>query len=207
MSTETDTTTEETTTETTETTDKSLLSGEPRVEEKSGEETKTEETVVEPLTAEALTFPEGIQVDEAARDEFLGILNNRELTPAAQAQALVDLQVKLAQQASETGSNAWTELQTKWVDEVKADPDIGGDKLEPILTSIGKAIDDYGTPELREVFAITGAGNNPHVIKFLSKLASAVNEGTHIQGKPGGTGERTEDDVAERLYPSMAKRS
>lgn len=203
--------TQETQTTETATTDTSLVNEqakteETKVEETTAEEKKTEsaeETKFVPLTAEDLKFPEGMSVDDAARDDFLGILNNREMTPAQQAQALVDLQAKVATQASEAGSQAWTTLQETWVKDVKADPDIGGAKLEPALASIGKLIESHGSPELRAVMDLTGAGNNVHVIKFLSNIAKSLTEGGHVSGTPGST----EQSVADLLYPTMKKGS
>ena len=196
------------TTQETVTTDTSLVNDPVKTEETKTEteETKTEgaeETKFVPLTAEDLKFPDGMQVDDAARDDFLGILNNRELTPAQQAQALVDLQAKVATQASEAGSQAWTTLQETWVKDVKADPDVGGAKLEPALASIGKLIESHGSPELRAVMDLTGAGNNVHVIKFLSNIAKTLTEGGHVSGAPGAT----EQSVADLLYPTMKKGS
>lgn len=189
---ETQTETAETqTTETTAEENKSLVG-----------ETKTETTTeFVPLTAEDVKFPEGMTVNDGDRDSFLGILNNREMTPAQQAQALVDLQAKVSKEASEAGSQAWTQLQETWVNEVKADAEIGGAKLEPTLASIGKLVDQYGSPELRATMDLTGAGNNVHVIKFLNNVAKALTEGGHVSGSPGGGGE----SLADALYPTMKK--
>lgn len=165
-------------------------------------ETKTETTTeFVPLTSEDVKFPEGMTVADGDRDSFLGILNNREMTPVQQAQALVDLQAKVSKEASEAGSQAWTQLQESWVNEVKADAEVGGAKLEPALASIGKLIDQHGSPELRAALDLTGAGNNVHVIKFLNKVATALTEGGHVSGAPGGG----EQSLADALYPTMKK--
>lgn len=176
--------------------------GEPEpgaAEPKPGEEPKEPEAPAEPLTAADITFPDGVEVNEELRDEFLSVVNNRELSPKEQAQALVDLQLKAAQAASEAGSNAWTEMQTKWKDEVKADPEVGGEKLQPALGRIGRLIDEYGSKELTATFDLTGAGNNVHVIKFLDKLAAKLTEPGPVSGAPANA----EVDKAARLFPSM----
>lgn len=154
-----------------------------------------------PLDASSLKFEEGVTVNEGARDEFLGILNDRNLSPAEQAQKLVDLQTRLSREASETGSQAWADLQSQWQDEVRSDPDIGGAKLETNLAAIGKLVDQFGTPELRAVMDLTGAGNNVHVIKFCANIAKALTEGGFVSGQPAAPAQ----SAAERLYPSMAK--
>lgn len=157
-----------------------------------------------PLTASDITFPEGMTVQDADRDSFLGILNNREMTPAQQAQALVDLQATVAQQASEAGSQAWTDMQDQWVNEVRNDPDVGGQRFDANIANIGKLIDEFGSDELRAVMDVTGAGNNVHVVKFLANVASRLTEGSQISG---GNPTMTEASVADLMYPSMKKGS
>lgn len=156
-----------------------------------------------PLTAENLSFQEGVQVNEGARDEFLGILNNRDLSPAEQAQKLVDLQTRLASEASETGSQAWADMQTQWQDEVRSDPDVGGAKLDGTLASIGKLVEQFGSDELRAVMDVTGAGNNIHVIKFCANIARALTEGGAVFGQP----QSSDISKTDRMFPSMAKGS
>jgi len=155
-----------------------------------------------PLTAADITFPEGVEVNETLRDEALAIVNNRELSPKEQLQGLIDLQVKLAKDASETISKTWEDTQKAWQDEVKADPTIGGDKLPETLAAVNKLVTEYGDEKLIEAFALTGAGNNVHVIKFLNTVAGKLLEGGMV---PASTPTNQESTAAERLFPSMKK--
>lgn len=191
--------TTETTTPTTETTPPVEPKTETTEEVKTGEKAEEASSEFVPLTAEDITFPEGVEVQEGARDEFLDILNNREISPAEQAQKLVDLQTRLAREASETSSAGWDQMQTQWQDEVRADPEIGGAKLDGVLTNVAKIVDQYGGAELRQVMDLTGAGNNIHVIRFLNNIAKDLNEGGAVTGTPP----RSSGDAASRLYPSM----
>lgn len=158
------------------------------------------EVPLAPLTVESLKFPEGVELDKETSIKFLDIMNDVKLSPGDRAQALVDLQANLMTSAQEAGSVAWNTLQDKWQAEVKADPDIGGAKFQETLTSVGKLMDQFGTQELRDAFDYTGAGNNPHVIKFLAKVAGMLTEGGHVSGAPTGQSQAT---AAQLLYPSM----
>lgn len=180
------TTTEETTTE-------SLIT------KSEGETTETAATEFVPLTPTDITFPEGLEVSDDIRDEFLGVINNRELSAKDQAQALVALQEKAAQAASEANSGAWATQQKAWQDEVKADPELGGGNLQTTLSSIGSLVEQFGNDELLQVMAATGAGNNVHVIRFLSKIAAVVTEGRPATGTPSAQ----EGTAASRMYPTM----
>lgn len=149
-----------------------------------------------PLTAEDIVLPEGVTVAEDLRDEFLSVMNNRELSPKDQMQSLIDLQMRAAQAASEASSQAWTDMQTTWQDEVRADL---GDNLVPTVGRIQKLVSEFGSPELTSVFDLTGAGNNLHVIKFLDKIATQLTEGGPVTGSPAAS----EATAAQKLFPSM----
>jgi hypothetical protein len=193
----------------TETEDKSLLNPDATTTDKTDTEgdkseaddkdkSETDDAPIV-LTVEDITFPDGVEVDETLRDEFLAVLNDRDKPVKEQAQALIDLQVKAAQAASEASSKQWGEMQTQWKDEVKADPDIGGEKLQPAIANIGKLIEQYGSTDLVKVLDFTGAGNNVHMIKFLAGMAEKLTEGTPTTGTP--TNQQT--DAAARMFPSM----
>lgn len=142
-----------------------------------------------------------MEVSPELTTEFLGILNNQELSANDRAQALVDLQGKALAQAAEAQTKAWTTLQDEWQGKVKADPEIGGAKLQDTLASVGKLVTEYGTDELREALDVTGAGNHPAVVKFFAKMASRLTEGSAVPGNPAGQGQ----SLAEKMYPTMTK--
>jgi hypothetical protein len=154
---------------------------------------------VEPLTLENLTLPEGFEAQPELSTKFLEILNG-DLSPKDRADALLALHGETLTAASEAGSKAWDDMQTQWKDEVKSDPDIGGAKLQPALTNIGKLLDEFGDDQLKPLFDTTGAGNNVHMIKFLNKIAGVLTEGNFFKaGSPSGN---DPDAAAKRMFPS-----
>jgi hypothetical protein len=128
-------------------------------------------------------------------------MNDEKLTPAERAQKLVDIQTGLMTKVAEANYKAWTDLQDKWQEEVRADPEIGGEKLAPALGEISKLLDRYGSPELRLALTETGAGNHPQVVRFLHKLAKDLGEGGPVLGAPT----TAKESLADRMYPSMKK--
>lgn len=152
-----------------------------------------------PLTADDIQFPEGFEVQEGLRDEFLGIVNNRELDDKGRTSALIGLYAKAQTAASEANSQAWADMQDKWQGEVKADPTVGGVNFDATMTKVGKLMEEFGNDNLRQVFDMTGAGNNVHVISFLSKLSDKLTEGAHVLGNPAST----PASAASKLFPSM----
>lgn len=160
-----------------------------------------------PLTMEALKVPEGVKIEAADGEAFLKILNDKDLAPAQRAQALVDLQAKVTREASERGTQAWLDLQTQWQEQAIADSTLGGEKLQPALGDIAKAIDAYAPDPvaLRQLFDTTGFGNNIVGIRFLHTLVQKANatEGTPATGRPTPMG-TMEQSQAKKMYPNLA---
>ncbi len=152
-----------------------------------------------PVTVEDITLPEGFTADPDLMKEFVDTVNNSELSAKERATALIDLQAKAMTAASEASSAAWTTMQEQWRDEVKADPTIGGDKLQPTLNSINKLVTEHGDAKLVEALAVTGAGNSLPVIKFLHTISTLLTEGGYQAGQSPGS----EKTAAQRFYPSM----
>lgn len=165
------------------------------------EPAKVETPAVEPvvLTADHIKLPEGFTLPDADRDSFLGIMNDQALKPEERVQKLIDFAVEREKNAHAAQEKAWADTQAEWVTATKADPEVGGDKLEPALGAIAQLTQKYGSPELLEVFTLTGAGNNVHMVKFLSKIAKDLAEGTPVSGAPA-TGQKS---LANSLFPSM----
>lgn len=155
-----------------------------------------------PLTVDGIKIPEGSEANAESLTKFTEILNDSKLSPGDRANALVSLQAEITKAASEGASKAWDDFNTAQQDEVRKDPEIGGAKLEATLGAIGTLLNTHGSPELRTVFDNSGAGNNIHVVKFLSKIAGLVGEGKPLAAPAPA---KSQDDVATRMFPSMTK--
>lgn len=133
-------------------------------------------------------------------DEFLGVMNDATLDGPGRAQKLVDLQTKAMTAMSEKAVADWTKLQETWQEEVRNDPVVGGEKLDANLGKISTLINVHGSPEVRDIFSQTGAGNNVHMVKFLTNIANALGEAlpAPAAAPPGGA-----KSLAQKLYPSM----
>jgi len=151
-----------------------------------------------PLALTDITVPEGLTLDETASASFLEIMNNRDMTPQARAQSLIELQANLSRASSEAGSRQWEEQQQTWQAEVSADPEIGGANLPATLANIGRVMDKFGNDEVRAAFDQTGAGNNPAVVKFLNALGKQFAEAP-LQ-PPGGPTNTQTLSHAERMF-------
>lgn len=148
----------------------------------------------------ALKLPEGVEVLPEQSARFMEVLADSKLSGQERAQALVDLQGKVLEQAATKIAEAWTAQRNTWQEEIKSDAAIGGDKLAPALGQISKLIDAHGTAELRQAMDSTGMGDNPHMIRFLHKVAGYLNEGGNL---PGGAVPQNERTQAQRIFTTM----
>ena len=137
--------------------------------------------VAAPVSYEAFKLPEGSSIDsdelQRATELFRASSLNQE-----QAQKFIDLALSREQSAAAKGQRAFADLQHKWVSEIKADPDIGGERLQASLASASRAIDRLGVPGLREALNLTGAGNHPAVVKAFVRLGQMVAEDRFLPG-------------------------
>lgn len=98
----------------------------------------------------------------------------------------------LVTQLAQANQKAWDTTIDTWKAEIEADPVIGGDKSKDVQTTLGKVLDEYGTPDARRAFEVTGAGWNPHVIRFIHKMALALTEGSPVPApNPAPKGPKT----------------
>ena len=99
-------------------------------------------------------LPEGASVDDDSLKAASALFADSGLSQE-QAQKFIDLAVSREQVAARKGVQAFVDLQTKWVSEIKADPDIGGDKFQATIASAARAID-------RLARSGTSRGARPH---------------------------------------------
>lgn len=158
-------------------------------------------TAADPFDAEKLTLPEGFEKTEQYT-EFTNIAKELGLSQP-NAQKLIDLHAAVNKAAVENLSAGWQKQNDEWVAEVKADPEIGGAKLDEVRQTISKLLDnpELTDPKFRAALDFTGAGNNPAVIRTLSRWAKALSEGSAVAGGPAA---RNPDGSVAQTRPSIA---
>ncbi|EIR0409738.1 peptidase, partial [Salmonella enterica subsp. enterica serovar Paratyphi B] len=93
--------------------------------------------------------PEGQELDTSALAQFEPVARELNLTQE-QAQKLVDVYPKVLAGVQQQQAESWQKQTEDWAAAVKADKDIGGDKLASNLGAAQRAIDTFGTKELKE---------------------------------------------------------
>lgn len=146
------------------------------------------------------TLPEGFEPVPELQDKLTDFAKANNIPPE-KAQELSDLGVQLGQVLAQKNMQAWVDLNKQWDSEVRADPEIGGKNFGKMQSDIAKTLDTFGDKTTRDAFILTGAGNNPAIIKYLYKMANALTEG----GAPatGGSAGNASKSIGATLYPNM----
>ena len=137
---------------------------------------------------------EGVELDAEALKDFEPVARDLNLTNE-QAQKLVDAYPKILAGVQQRQAEAWQKQTEGWAETVKADKEIGGDKLTANLSAAQRALDQFGTPELKEYLNATGLGNHPDLVKTFVKIGKAMSEDGMVDGSNQG-----QRSAAEVLY-------
>lgn len=145
-----------------------------------------------------LKVPDGMVLDEAALAEFDPVARELNLTNE-QAQKLADIYSKRMADSAKAQQEQWKQTTEKWVDDVKADKEIGGANLDSSVRHAQAALQKFGTPELVAQMDATGMGNHPELVRVFARIGKAMAEDTFVQsGKDGA-----QVDPAKKLFPGM----
>lgn len=158
---------------------------------------------------QAFSVPDGVTLDQAAVDRFTPKFRELGLSQD-QAQGLVDAfaehQAALVAGSAEQAEQWYADRRAREIAEandagltaIKADPELGGPKFEAMHARVTAAIGAVATPEIRAEMDKHGWGNNPELVRLVSRLIGyrEPDPGTRPAGG-GGTGA---SDPATILY-------
>lgn len=142
--------------------------------------------------------PDGVSYDDTVIAQFSEVAKELNL-PQDAAQKVLD---KVAPVIRARQAEQLEAARTEWAESAKVDKEFGGDKLNENLGLAKKALDKFGSPELRTLLNESGLGNHPEVIRLMVRAGKAISEDSFVPGgnaKPGASA-----SLADRLYPTKA---
>lgn len=151
----------------------------------------------EPVAYEPFQLPQGVEVDSAALEEAQSLFAEARLSQP-QAQKLVDLYAGKMNELVQRQISAAESRQKAWVAEVKNDPELGGRRFEQARASAQRALNRFGTPELRRTLDELWVGNNPQLFRFFARVGQALSEDRYV----GAQSSASRLTAAETLYPN-----
>jgi len=152
-----------------------------------------------PEKYEPFTPPEGTSLDATVMAEFEQAARELNL-PQDKAQLFID---KMAPVMAKQQAAQLEKLSTDWAAASTSDKEFGGEKLTENLGYARKAMDTFGTPELKTMLDQTGLGNHPDVVRFMVRAGKALGQDKIVAGGAPASAERSAADV---LYPTSAKK-
>lgn len=143
--------------------------------------------------------PEGREFDAETIAKFSEVAKELNLTNEA-AQTILE---KMGQQLSSRHESQITAVRNQWAQASTSDKEFGGDKLTENLSVAKKALDAFGSTELRTLLNESGLGNHPEVIRFMYRAGKAISEDQLVVGNKGAAksaGPKSFADLADALY-------
>lgn len=149
-----------------------------------------------PESYEAFTVPDGMSLDESIMGEFSQLAKDANLTQE-KAQGLVELGVKMAKGFESATQQSLDDLKAQFATDLANDNDLGGEQLDANLAIAQRAINAYGSKELKTMLSESGLGKHPELVRFFHAVGQTVSEDNDVDsGAPQG-GEKS---LAEKLY-------
>jgi hypothetical protein len=146
----------------------------------------------------AFSAPEGLTLDQPLLDSVTPLFKEFGLDQS-QAQKLIDFQFKQNELMESAKEDSFNTLMDTWKEQSRNDKDFGGDKFEENVGVARKAIDQFGTPELKELLDSHGVGNHPEVIRFMVKVGHFTSEDVPGNSSPAITSAKNRVSL---LYPN-----
>lgn len=144
-------------------------------------------------------LPEGVQLDDKGTTAFSEVAKELNLSQDA-AQKVLD---KMGPVIAGRHAEALSQAKAQWVEATQNDKEYGGEKLSENLAVAKKALDTFGSPELRTLLNESGLGNHPEIIRAFFKAGKAISEDKFVPatgGSPKGT-----KAAADALYPNQQR--
>lgn len=146
-------------------------------------------------------MPEGVKLDPEITTDSQTLAKELNLTQE-KAQKVADLLVKANSKQAAAQADVLKSVHSGWVEQSKADKEIGaGDdaKLNENLGVAKKALETFGSPQLKALLLGSGLGDHPDVIRMFLKIGKQMSEDKFVPAGAATNAQTTE----ERFYPTM----
>lgn len=91
-----------------------------------------------------------------------------------------------------------------WANQVKADSELGGQNFANTKLNIGRVMQQFGTPELKNFLNQSGLGYNPDFVRFMNKVGTLIGNDTNFINSNGAipTEQQRHEKMLRDLYPN-----
>ena len=168
-----------------------------------GDKGENKEQEAAPIVPEkySIAIPDGSQVtddfllDRSQEYKRLGLTDE-------QAKSEWNRDVSVAEKQWKMQIDKYEAEASTWLDQVKSDPDVGGDKLPENAEAVTRLVDKYFDKSLKEYLDSTKLGNRPDVFKSLLRIAKDMKVMDDKAVKAPPQSRPTPRSKEEILYPT-----
>jgi hypothetical protein len=140
-------------------------------------------------------MPEGVTINQGMADRAQTVFKELGLNQA-EANKLTGMFAEQRAADAEGDNTAFREQLEGWVEDIKADPALGGEQFDENAGIAADAISQFGSPELRDMLNQTGFGNNPELFRFCLNVGKLLRE-----DQPGsGVSSNSQGNMSDRMY-------
>lgn len=147
----------------------------------------------------SLELPEGSHIKQSRLDEIVAESREQGLSKE-QAQAKVDQENKAISEYLSTEKSALEARSQAWVEDVKADQEIGGEKFVASVEHAKRVLDKYASDDLKGLLNQTGLGNHPEVVRLFARVGKEMASDSFVAAPAGTVPAKAAKGVAEVLY-------
>lgn len=143
-----------------------------------GEAETKEAPAAEPSSQAAeLKLPEGIEVDKQFLEKAQAAWKEVGM-PVEHQQKTLDMYVEYISAQTKAFEEMQAKQRADWREQIKADPELGGAKLEATLATVAKARDKFFGEDAVKLMELTGLGDHPAFVRALYQIGARVSEDT-----------------------------
>lgn len=118
-----------------------------------------------------------------------------------QAQAITSVLDKAQQGFNEDLKGRFDTQVGEWRKAVQNDPELGGQNFANTKLNIGRVMQRFGNPEVRQLLNTSGIGYNPAFVRFMNAVGSVLGNDTgYVNGTQAPTQQQTRSSVLQGIY-------
>lgn len=151
----------------------------------------------------SLKLPEGSLLDPALVEKTAAYAKERGLSQE-QAQGLLERESEAATAHQDRLLANHKAMTAKWIEDVKADKEIGGAAFVQSTEDARRALTRFGSEAFRKILDDTGYGNHPEIVRVFAAVGRAMKDDKLVPGTAGAGGSKK--SPAEVMYPSHFKK-
>lgn len=163
------------------------------IETKPTEEQQPTQEVVVPEKYD-LKLDDGAVLDSAYLEQFSQFAKEKKFTQE-QAQEFLSRENALLSGFVQKQQQEFEAMQKAWVDEVKKDSEIGGEKFNESVELAHRALKQFGSEKFLNELESTGYGNHPELVRVFAKIGQLLKDDKMVSPNSNNGGTKSLEEI------------